>query len=60
MIYFNPFWCEDDLINIGTKESAIAQLPIRNVSIDAEYELPLYLYGCITWKVEAREADLEV
>ena len=37
---FNPFWCEDDLINIGTKESATAQLLIRNVSIDAEYELP--------------------
>ena len=35
----NPSWCEDDLANIGTKEIATAQLPIRNVNTDAEYEL---------------------
>ena len=39
MLCFNPSWFEDDLARIGTKETATAQLPIRNVRIDAEYEL---------------------
>ena len=39
MSCFSPSRCEDDLANIGTKQTATAQLPIRNVSIDAEYEL---------------------